>query len=144
MPRPPGGKDLLRRAKAYEMYAAGLKKADIAREIGVTRPAVSAWARQDRWDERLAALVNRASDAAEWSTENALAKAMASLRLRLARRIEELEGLCGPGNHPSTRLNAIKLWLQMAGADKGTLVEPAKHDPGISLIDDLAKPEEKL
>ena len=96
------------------MFASGLRKADIARELGTTRVTIGNWAKKDRWDERAISVVARAEDAVDHVVGNAVADALATLKGRLRKRIEELETLCSAAVHPGTRIAAIKLWFELA------------------------------
>lgn len=143
MPRPRGRIDYTRRIRAYELFAAGLRKADIARELGVTRVTIGNWAKADRWDERQQSVVVRAEEAVDHVVGNAVAEALASLRGRLRKRVEELETLCAAAVHPATRIAAIKLWFELARkyeAVPDTAAAPTA--PGqLELIQDLLEDE---
>lgn len=139
MPRPTGKTNFLGRLKAYELYAAGMRKAEIAREVNVTRGAVSEWCRKDRWDERLAGGDKRAADAVDFVRGNEVAATIARLRSKLMQRVNELELLCGPGAQPHVRLKAIEQWIKLATSDK-LLAESTKAIPTaapLTLEDDL-------
>lgn len=138
MGRPSGKTDYTRRAKAFELYAAGVKKSDIANELGVTRPCIGSWARKDGWDNKIAGIVNQADAALTFAIGNEVADALKHLRTGVAQRIRELESLCQPSNSPAARLGAIKAWLELAGL-KRAIPNPA--DPttpkSLELIEDL-------
>ena len=142
MARPRGKPDYARRLKAFEMYSSGLKKKEIARELGVTPPAIGNWSKRDRWDERLAQLVSRADEAINSAGVNKVAGALAYLHDQVATRVKELEVLCGVTQAPATRLQAIKLWLTLAGVNRAL---PNPVDPttpkSLELIEDILHPE---
>lgn len=127
------------------MYASGIKKSDIANELGVTRPAIGNWARKDRWDEKLLGIVARAEEALNNKTGDQVAATLNKLRSQMASRIVELESLCLPGNNPGTRLQAIKLWMELAGIKRAM---PNPTDPttpkSLQLIEDLLHPDPEV
>lgn len=138
MGRPTGKTDYQRRLKAFEMYAAGIKKVEIARELGVTRPAVGAWAAKDRWDERMTTIVTRAEEALNHGEGNEVVATLKTLRGRLATRIAELETMCDKSSPPATRLQAIKMWFTLAGVVRGIPNPAAPTTPkSLELIQDL-------
>lgn len=120
------------------MYSSGLKKKEIARELGVTPPAIGNWSKRDRWDERLAQLVSRADEAINSAGVNKVAGALAYLHDQVATRVKELEALCGGSQSATTRLAAIKLWLTLAGVNRAL---PNPTDPttpkSLELIEDI-------
>jgi len=142
MARPKGAVDYARRSKAFEMFCSGVRKADIAKELGVTRPAVQSWSKKDHWEERLFGIVNRAEEALNNTVGNQVAATLERLRTKMGSRITELEALCQPSNHPSVRLQAIKLWLELAGIKRAI---PNPTDPttakSLELIEDLIHEE---
>lgn len=144
MGRPAGPKDYNRRLKAFELYASGIKKSDIAQELGVTRPCIGTWAKNDRWDERIAGIVSRAEEAVNHVVGNEVADTLAKLRTQMAQRVRELEQLCQPSNKPTTRLQAIKYWLELAGIRRAM---PNPADPttpkSLELFNDLLEKEDK-
>lgn len=136
--RPAGKTDYNRRLRAFELYAAGIKKSDIALELGVTRPSIGNWAKKDNWDDRLAGIVNRAEEAINSAVGNEIADTLLRLRSQMSQRIKELEQLCQPSNSPNVRLAAIKHWLTLAGITRAI---PNPADPttpkSLELIEDL-------
>ncbi len=107
-------KDYARRLRAFELFAAGVKKADIAAGLGVSRMAVTKWSREDTWDDRLQSNFQRAEEAADFSTTTTVAAAIARLRGSLGKRLEELERMCGPTTSDArVRLAAIRLWFDL-------------------------------
>lgn len=142
VPAPKKGANLTKRMQAYEMFVAGHRKASIARELGVTKATIGSWAKADQWEGRLSSVVKQANAAADHVVGDQLAHALAHLKLSVTRRVQELEGLCGPSQDPSTRLRAIQLWLKMAGIDRAI---PNPIDPSgktdLHLLEDLAGPE---
>lgn len=137
MGRPTGKANLTGRLRAFELYAAGLKKADIARELNVTRAAVTTWARKDSWEDRLTADYREAERAVDFVKGEEVAHILATLKSRMKKRLNELEILCSPSAQPATRLAAIRLWLKLAGIDEGSL-NPVKLEPKpLTLTDDL-------
>ncbi len=138
MPAPKRGTNLTKRMQAYEMYVAGHRKASIARELGVTKATIGAWAKADQWEGRLASVVAQANASADHVVGDQLAQALMNLKLSVTRRVQELEGLCGPSQDPSTRLRAIQLWLKLAGIDRAI---PNPVDPSsktdLALLEDL-------
>lgn len=140
MARPTGKTNFLGRIKAFELYAAGMRKIQIAKEVGVSRGAVSEWSRKDRWDQRLAEGDKRVGDAVDFVKGNETAAAIARLRGKLMQRINELELMCGPGAPPQVRLKAIEQWIKLAVSDK-LLAESTKPSTpaisGLTLEDDL-------
>lgn len=138
MARPAGPTDYTRRLKAFELYAAGVKKADIASELGVSRPCIGNWASKDKWQEKIEGIVNQADAALTFSIGNEVADALKHLRTGVAQRIRELESLCQPSNAPAARLGAIKAWLELAGLKRAM---PNPGDPttpkSLELIEDL-------
>lgn len=140
MARPRGNENLAKRARAYEMFVAGIRKAEIARELGVTRATVGNWCLKDRWTARMDAIAVGADQAADWASKDAVAATMYRLKSRLPQRVNELEQMCSPGNHPSVRLRAIQAWIKMA-TDKTLPVEVAKGND-LQLEEDLLEDED--
>lgn len=138
MGRPAGPTDYNRRMKAFEMFSSGIRKADIAKELGVSRPAIGLWAKKDKWDERLSRIVSRAEEALNHTIGNQVSQSLERLRTKMGSRLTELEILCGPSSHPTVRLQAIKLWLNLAGISRAM---PNPADPttpkSLELIQDL-------
>ena len=130
--------------KAYELYAAGVKKSDIAREMGVTRQCVNRWSKADAWEDRLAGITKKAQEAADMALGDQVAAVVVTLQSKLARRIEQLEYLCSAAEKPATRLQAIQLWFRLAGI-KQAIPNPTKPDdaPSLELIQDLIDEEPK-
>lgn len=126
--------------RAYEMFATGARRSEIAREMGVTKATITNWSREDKWETRLADVVTLANAAAEYAVGEELAQALAKLKRGVARRVVELELLCGPSARPETRIKAILAWLKLAGADRAI---PNPVDPtspkNLELIADLVK-----
>ena len=137
MGRPLGGSNYTGRLRAYEMYASGMAKASIAREIGVTKAAVGQWCKKDLWDERLNRTVQNANEAVDHTLGNEVAAVLTVLRKRMASRISELEALCH-SKDDSTKLQAIKTWFVLAGIKQAipNPIEP-KGGPNLRLIGDL-------
>ena len=131
-------RNLTTRARAYQLYAEGLSKAQVSRELGVTKSAVTQWARKDAWDHRLAQTVREAERAVDLALGDQIAESIARLRHALARRLDELERRCRDGSNPAAQISAIKLWLQLAGVKQG-LPNPANPADATSLelIQDL-------
>ena len=144
MGRPPGNTDYNKHLRAFEMYCSGVRKSDIASELGVTRPAVGSWAKKHHWDERVAAIVNRADEAVSNATGNKVAATLVRLQDAMASRVTELEALCMPSNTPAVRLQAIRLWLDLAGI-KRAFPNPANPTTpkSLELIEDLLHEETK-
>jgi len=130
--------NLASRAKAYEMYAAGVPKASIARELGLTKAAITHWSKKDGWDQRLSAAVRSAESAIDLALGDQIGMVLAHLRGKLQTRIRELEGLCSAAERPQTRLSAIKLWFDLANV-KQVVPDPTKlgTSRSIELIQDL-------
>ena len=128
--------------QAYEMYVAGMKRSHIARELGVTKATITHWSQNDRWEGRLADLVATSNAAAEHAVGDQVAAALARLKEQTAKRISELEQLCGPVNHPSVRLRAIQAWLKLAGVDRA-LPDPVNPNTpkSLELVEDLLENE---
>src|SRR3990167_9583216 len=128
------------------MYAAGVYKSDIARELNVTRPCVGSWANKDKWEDRIAGIVSRAEEAINSTVGNEIADTLLKLRSQMAQRIRELEQLCQPSNSPNARLQAIKLWLTLAGIGNRGIPNPT--DPttpkSLELIEDLLHGSKQL
>lgn len=127
------------------MYISGMAKSEIAAALGVSKATVSIWSRKDNWDSKLAKVVERAAQAAELATEDALAAVIADLRGKLAQRVRELERLCSVAETPATRLSAIRLWFQLADV-KTVLPNPVRPESAgsLELIQDLADPKGQL
>ena len=140
--RPPGRSNLARRLRAYEMFFAGMNKAEIARELGVTRASVNQWSKKDKWDAKLNHVVARAEESLDNADINRVANIIAKLRARMHRRIDELESLCMPNQHPATRIKAIQLWLKLAGIEQAipNPTEPSGQS-SLTLIQDLIAEE---
>lgn len=138
MPRPKGPSDVTRRLRAYEQYAAGMRKSEIAKELGVTKASVGNWCKKDRWDERLSNVIEKAEEAVSHVMGNEVAAALAKLRQRMSTRLASLELLCQATNE-STRLKAIELWFKLAGIKQiiPSPTEPAKGARNLELIQDL-------
>lgn len=143
MPRPKGPANLQGRLRAFEMFAAGMTKAAIARELGVTRACINDWRKKDLWAERLDTTVKVAQEAVDHALGNEIAEVIATLRGRLKLRIAQLERLCD-SPRDETKLRAIQAWLQLAGIKQGipSPIEPAKGPRNLQLIQDLL-PETK-
>ena len=138
MPRPKGPLDITRRLRAYECYGAGMRKSEIAREVGVTKAAVGNWCKKDRWDDKLNNTIAAAEDAVNHVLGNEIAQALAGLRKRLGARLASLELLCQAKNE-FTRMKAIELWFKLAGIKQlvPNPIEPAKGARNLELIQDL-------
>lgn len=124
--------------RAYEMFATGAKRSEIAREMGVTKATITNWSREDRWEERIGEVVQHANAAADLAVGEEIAQGLARLKKQVARRIQELELLCGPSARPETRIKAIQLWLKLAGLERAI---PTPTDPtgpkNLELVEDL-------
>jgi transcriptional regulator with XRE-family HTH domain len=120
------------------MFVAGMKRAEIARELGVTRATIGNWAKSDAWEGRLESVVDSANRAADFATSDIVAASLMRLKSQMTRRVAELEALCSPANHPSVRLRAIQLWLKLAGIDKA-MPDPInpKTETDLHLVEDL-------
>ena len=138
MPRPTGPLDVTRRLRAYEMFAAGMRKSEIARELGVTKASVGHWSKKDKWEEKINNTIAQAEEAVNHVLGNEIAHALSKLRSRLTARLASLEFLC-QSNHESTRLKAIEMWFRLAGIKQVIVnpIEPAKGNRNIELIQDL-------
>lgn len=133
-----GTYDYSRRLRGFELYAAGMKKADIAGQLGVSKMAISNWARKDRWDDRLVSLVKRAEEAVDHSVGNTIATTLATLRSRLSRRLDELEALCSAAYPAQTRMSAIRLWFDLASNKAFPDPTQSASSPGnLELLEDL-------
>ena len=130
--------DVTRRLRAYEMFAAGMRKSEIARELGVTKASVGHWSKKDKWDEKLNNTISQAEEAVNHVLGNEIAQALVKLRQRLNARLASLEFLC-QSNNEFTRLKAIEMWFKLAGIKQlmPNPVEPAKGSRNIELIQDL-------
>lgn len=129
-----------KRLRAYEMYLTGMKKADIARALDVTKAAVGNWSAKDNWDLRAQVLTKRVTEQAELISQTSLAAILADMQLRLRQRVAELEQLCGPSMHPSVRLNAIKAWFGVV-KELEALAPPKQSEvPASAFIDDYVTP----
>lgn len=137
MGRPKGGHNYTARLRAYELYAAGMRKSEIAAELGFTKAAIGHWAKKDLWDIRLNKTVTEASAAVDLTLGNEVAAVLTVLRKRVANRVAELEALCHSQND-ATKLKAITTWFQLAGIKQ---VLPNPIDPkgarDLKLIGDL-------
>jgi len=142
MPRKPGPPNLQGRLRAFEMFSAGMRKADIARELQVTRACINDWRKKDLWEERLGAAVAGANAAVDHALGNEIAEVLAVLRTKLKLRISQLEQLC---NSPrdGTKLRAILAWFQLAGIKQG-IPNPTdtKGPANLQLIQDLVETHE--
>lgn len=126
------------------MYAGGMKKAEIARELGVSRPCIQNWARNDKWEERLYRVATQAEAALDFTLGNQVADVLNEMRAKMRKRVSELELLCSPANHPSTRLRAIQTWLKLAGIDRALPDPTAPTAPvNLKLIDDAIEEEDE-
>ena len=145
MPRNPGPANLQGRLRAFEMFAAGMRKAEIARELGVTRACINDWRKKDLWAERLDSTVKNAQEAVDHALGNEIAEVIATLRGRLKLRIAQLEKLCDSPKD-ETKLRAIQAWLQLAGIKQGipSPVEPARGSRNLHLIQDLLPGEKHV
>lgn len=126
-----------KRLRAYELYLSGMRKTDIADNLGVTKAAVGNWSRKDNWDLRLQTLTNRVSEQASLISQTSLAAILADMQIRLRARVAELESLCGPATHPSTRLNAIRTWFNVVKELEALAPPKAAEVPASAFIDDL-------
>jgi predicted transcriptional regulator len=124
--------------RAYELFVQGHRRADIARELGLTKATIGAWAKADQWEGRMERLVATANEAADHVVGDQLAHALAQLKLSVVRRVKELESLCGPSQEPGLRLRAIQAWLKLAGIDKA-LPHPTSPTTkaDLTLLEDL-------
>ena len=139
MPRPRGPKQLARRLRAFELHAAGVTRSEIARELGVTRQAITHWGKIDRWDDRMSEMVHRAETALTMHLGDQIAHILKSLRSRMGQRVAELEGLCSSRNE-HVRLKAISAWLRLAGVEQAIPNPVSPIETGIlSLVEDLEK-----
>ena len=138
MSRPRGPSDITRRLRAYECYAAGMRKSEIAREIGVTKAAVGNWCKRDQWDVKINNTIASAEEAVNHVLGNEIGQALVGLRKRLTARLAALELLC-QSNNEFTRLKAIEMWFKLAGIKQlmPNPVEPAKGARNLELIQDL-------
>ena len=130
--------NLSTRLKAYELFAAGVKKSDIAREFGTTRATITRWSKVDRWSDRMLDVVRNAASAADLIVGDQVGAILVHLRTKLARRVEQLEALCSSAEKPATRLQAIALWFKLAGITQA-IPDPTKPDKAgnLELIQDL-------
>lgn len=129
-----------KRLRAYELYLTGMKKADIARALDVTKAAVGNWAAKDNWDLRMSTLSRRVEEQATLISQTSLAAILADMQIRLRQRVAELEQLCGPTMHPATRLNAIKTWFSVV-KELEALAPPKTHDvPATAFVDNFDAP----
>ena len=129
-----------KRLRAYELYLTGMKKADIARALDVTKAAVGNWAAKDHWDLRAQVLTRRVTEQAELISQTSLAAILADMQLRLRQRVAELEQLCGPSMHPSVRLNAIKAWFAVVKELEALAPPKVSEAPATAFIDDFVQP----
>lgn len=138
MAAPRKGSNLTAKLRAYEMYASGMRKAEIARELGLTKACIGAWAKLGMWDSRLSDIVSSANAAADLEAGGELAAALAQLKRMAARRVAELELLCHAPDAP-TRMKAIQLWLKLAGMDRAIIspTNPVGDKPSLELVEDL-------
>ena len=129
--------NLATRMKAYELFSAGVKKSDIAREFGLTRAAITRWSKQDSWSDRRAEVVRHASSAADLVVGDQVSAVLIRLRNRLATRVDQLETLC-VSDKPNVRLSAIMAWFKLAGITQA-IPSPVQPDKAASLelIQDL-------
>src|SRR5258708_6409872 len=131
-----------KRLRAYELYMTGMRKTDIAEAMGVTKAAVGNWARKDNWDLRLQTLDRRVREQAETISQTSLAAILADMQLRLRQRVAELETLCGPSTHPSTRLQAISTWFRVV-KELEALAPPKQSEiPASAFLDDLRRTDQ--
>ncbi len=135
-------RNLSTRMKAYELFSAGVKKSDIARELGVTKTAISRWSKLDNWTERMSKIVQQAESAADLAVGDQVAAVLITLRNRLAHRVQQLEYLCSSAATPPSRLAAIALWFKLAGI-KQAIPNPAQpqSEGSLALIQDLVTEE---
>lgn len=120
------------------MFSAGCSKAEISRELGVTRPTITDWSRKDRWDQRLGHAVEKAEQVLETTGVNTVAGILDRIRGKMKIRLDELETLCA-SPVPSIRLRAIQLWLKLAGVDRPMPdpIQSSKDPATLKLIEDL-------
>lgn len=126
-----------KRLRGFEMYMSGIRKSDIAKNLGVTPAAVGNWSKADNWDLRLQSLKSRVKDQAELISQTSLAAILADMQIRLRQRVAELESLCGPAVHPTTRLAAIRTWFQVTKELEQLAPPKATDIPASAFIDDL-------
>lgn len=139
--RPTGAKkeqNRLKRLRAFELYAGGQKRAEIARTLGVTKASVGAWAKIDDWDGRLGVIAARAAEAVDFTLQETVADISAKIRGKYLQRLQELDYLCTSAtSSPQVKIAAIKAWF-----DLGQKVQPdpfkTPTDPrNLELIQDL-------
>lgn len=127
-----------KRLRAYELYMQGMKKAAIAETLGLSKPAISNWARKDRWDMRLQTLKERVEEQATLISQTSLAAILADMQMRLRVRLAELETLCGPANpQPSARIQAIRTWFQIVKELEALAPPKSEEIPIAAFTDDL-------
>lgn len=129
-----------KRLRAYELYLSGMKKADIARALDVTKAAVGNWAAKDNWDLRMSTLARRVEDQATLISQTSLAAILADMQIRLRQRVAELEQLCGPTMHPATRLNAIKTWFSVVKELEALAPPKTTEIPTHAFVDNYTDP----
>jgi predicted transcriptional regulator len=128
----------VKRLRAFELYAGGSKKSEIANVLGISKAAVGGWAKRDSWDDRLSALAARAQDAADHTIGETIADVVTRIRAKYDQRLRELDHLCtSPLTPPNTKIAAIKAWFELGQRVQPDAFRPASDPRNLELIQDL-------
>jgi len=143
--RPTGARreqNRLKRLRAFEFYAGGQTKTEIANTLGVTKAAVGGWAKQDQWDGRLAAIASRASESVDFTVGETIADISAKIRGKYTQRLKELDALCTSSlSTPQVKISAIKAWFELGQKVTPDPFKQANDPRNLELIQDLLPQE---
>lgn len=136
--RPRGDGNRLKRLRAFELYCGGNKKSEIANTLGVTKASVSAWAKKDLWNDRLAQIANRSSEAVDHVLGETIADVAARIRGKYEQRLRELDSLCTSAlTPPQARISAIKAWFEIGNKVQIDPGKPLSDPKNLTMIQDL-------
>ena len=136
--RPRGDANRLKRLRAFELYAGGVKRSAIATDLGVTKAAVTGWAKKDRWDERLAQIAAQAQTAVDFTVGETIADVALKIRSKYEQRLRELDHLCTSSlTPPQARISAIKAWFEIGQKVQPDAFKPLTDPRNLELIQDL-------
>lgn len=141
--RPRSDTNRIRRLRAFELYAGGGKKSEIAKTLGVTKASVGAWAKNDTWDERLTSLAARAQEAADHVLGETIADVVTKVRAKYDQRLRELDLICISAlTPPNAKISAIRAWFDLGQNVFPDAMRPASDPRNLELIQDLLPAQE--
>lgn len=136
--RPNGDGNRLKRLRAFELYASGHKKSEIANTLGVTKASVSQWSRKDTWNDRLALIANRAAEASDHVLGETIADVATRIRQKYDQRLRELDQICtSPLTPANSKISAIKAWFELGLKVTVDPLRPLSDPRNLEMIQDL-------